>query len=205
MKIESLKKQEPVNRIRLLFFLSFFIALLGCATTGRESAVQAPRNPEWAVPITMDGVPNFNKVNDTLYRSAQPTEIGMRNLEKMGIKTIINLRAFHDDKDEVQGTGIKRIDIPMMAGSIKDEDVIKALKYMTTENEGPYLVHCLHGADRTGVVNAMYRIVHDNWDKQKAIAEMTNGGYGFHEVWNNIIVYIEEANVGKIKSAVAAR
>jgi len=31
---------------------------------------------------------------------------GVKNLRKVGIKTIINLRAFHYDADEIIGTGL---------------------------------------------------------------------------------------------------
>ena len=46
-------------------------------------------------------------------------------------------------------------------------------------HEGPVLVHCKHGADRTGCIVALYRIVFQSWSKEAAIDEMHNGGYGF--------------------------
>jgi hypothetical protein len=61
----------------------------------------------WAAPIVLEGVPNLYKVSDTLYRSAQPTSIGMQNLKKLGIKTVINVRTFHSDQDELKGTGLE--------------------------------------------------------------------------------------------------
>jgi protein tyrosine/serine phosphatase len=60
----------------------------------------------------------------------------------------------------------------------------------------------MHGADRTGVVSAMYRVVYDNWDKKRAIDEMRNGGFGFHEVWKNIVEYVEKVDVNAIKLSV---
>ena len=35
---------------------------------------------------------NFHKINEQLYRSGQPGKMGMRELENLGIKTILNLR-----------------------------------------------------------------------------------------------------------------
>lgn len=40
-----------------------------------------------------------------VYRSAQPTAAGFLRLEKLGIKTVVNLRAFHGDKQRLRGTG----------------------------------------------------------------------------------------------------
>jgi hypothetical protein len=42
----------------------------------------------------------------TSIRSGQPTKEGVKNLRKVGIKTIISLRAFHYDADEIRGTGL---------------------------------------------------------------------------------------------------
>jgi hypothetical protein len=36
----------------------------------------------------------------------KPAEEGMKNLGKMGIKTIINLRVFHSDLDKIKKTGL---------------------------------------------------------------------------------------------------
>lgn len=54
----------------------------------------AARNEKWAMPLTLEGVPNLHRLTDYLYRSEQPTAVGFRNLEKLGIRTVINLRYF---------------------------------------------------------------------------------------------------------------
>ena len=43
------------------------------------------------------GLPNLHQVSDTLYRGAQPTVEGMGELKKLGVKTVISLRAHHND------------------------------------------------------------------------------------------------------------
>src|SRR5437667_11102983 len=40
----------------------------------------------------VDGVGNFDKVNEHLYRGAQPTERGFRSLSQLGIRTVLDLR-----------------------------------------------------------------------------------------------------------------
>jgi hypothetical protein len=42
-------------------------------------------------------------------------------------------------------------------------------------------------------------IVMKGWTKEEAIKEMIDGGYGFHEVWANIIPWINKLDVGRIK------
>ena len=153
----------------------------------------------WAQPVKVDGVPNLHKVNATLYRSAQPTSQGMNNLKEMGIKTVVNLRSFHSDRDEVANTGLVNEHIYMKAWHAENEDVIRFLKIVTNSNCAPVLVHCQHGADRTGTMCAVYRIVVQGWTKSEAVREMTEGGFGFHEVFDNLPEWVQRLDVEKIR------
>jgi protein tyrosine/serine phosphatase len=166
-------------------------------------AAQLNRPPEWAVPMKLPGVGNLHKISDNLYRSEQPTKQGMKNLKKIGMKTIINLRAFHSGKDGIKGTGLLNKELSVKTWHIEDEDVIRVLKIIREKENGPFLIHCQHGADRTGVMIAMYRIVEQGWSKDEAIKEMVNGGYGFHSIWLNIIHYVKNVDIEKIKRGLA--
>jgi protein tyrosine/serine phosphatase len=166
-------------------------------------AADLNRPSQWAVPITLLGVRNLHRINDNLYRSEQPSKQGVINLRKMGIKTIINLRAFHSDRDNLNGTSLLNEELSVKTWHIEDEDIIKVLKIIRKKENGPFLIHCQHGADRTGLVSAMYRMIEQGWSKDEAIKEMVEGGYGFHAVWANIINYIKNVDVERIKKEVA--
>jgi protein tyrosine/serine phosphatase len=87
--------------------------------------------------------------------------------------------------------------------SVGDTQVIAALKAIkAAEKDGPVLLHCLHGADRTGLVSAMYRILYQGWTKDQALQELTEGGYGYHALWKNIPTYLRAVDVEKIRTAV---
>lgn len=160
----------------------------------------AGRRPSaWAQPLSLPGVPNLHKVSDTLYRSAQPTGAGMRNLKKLGIETIVNLRSFHSDRDEISNTGLAYEHIYMKAWHPEEEDVIRFLQIVTNPKRTPVLVHCQHGADRTGLMVAIYRIVVQGWSKEDAAREMTEGGFGFHEVWINLIPWLDALDIDRIR------
>jgi hypothetical protein len=68
----------------------------------------------------------------------------------------------------------------------------------------PVLVHCRRGADRTGAMVAIYRVVVEGWTKADAIDEMTRGGYGFRPVWQNLVRYIEDLDVKGTRARVVA-
>jgi protein tyrosine/serine phosphatase len=174
------------------------------ATPATPAAQAAGRPAHWAAPITLEGVPNLHQITPTLFRSEQPTELGFRNLEKLGIRTVINLRAFNSDDDEVRGTSLRTERVKILTWNIDDEHVIDVMRMLRNPANGPFLIHCQHGADRTGLMSAMYRILEQGWTPEDALAELTGGGYGYHSVWKNILRYVRSADVEKLRAAIAS-
>ena len=154
---------------------------------------------KWAEPLELPGVPNLHKVSENLYRDAQPTAEGMKQLEKLGVKTVVNLRSSRLDRNEIEGTGLAYEHISMTMWNPKTEEVTRFLKIATDGSRTPVFVHCKHGADRTGTVCAIYRIAIEGWSKDEAIAEMTKGGFGYHSIWKNLANYIRKMDVEKIR------
>jgi len=175
---------------------------LGCATAQadepRPPSVAGARPARWAVPVDEPGLPNLHRVSDVYYRGAQPTAGGMRELEKLGVKTVVNLRAVHSDRDEIGDTKLEYEHISFKAWHAEDEDVVRFLRIVTDPARQPVFVHCQHGADRTGTMTALYRIAVEGWSKEDAIAEMTGGGYGFHAMWKNLVEYVRNVDVERL-------
>ena len=179
---------------RLVLCLCCCLGLIACGTPDRAVS---ERPASWATPMIGSDLENWYKVSDKLYRSQQPNVAEIKDLQKIGINHILNLRFHHSDAElQKQGLTIKRV--PMNAGGITQDQVIEALKFIQ-ETDGPVLVHCWHGSDRTGCISAAYRVVIQGWDKQAAIDELMNGGYGFHSLYDNIPVLIKQLEVEEIK------
>jgi protein tyrosine phosphatase (PTP) superfamily phosphohydrolase (DUF442 family) len=164
----------------------------------------ATRPPHWAEPIELAGAPNLHRITPWLYRSEQPTAEGMKNLEKLGIRTVINLRAFHDDAEAVKGTKLRRERLKILTWDVDDKHVIEVLRILREPANGPYLIHCKHGADRTGLMSAMYRILEQGWSKEDALREMMDGEYGYHTVWKNIVRYVRESDLDALRGSIAS-
>ena len=118
----------------------------------------------------------FIRVNDHLYRGAQPAVWGYKTLASMGIKTVVDLRgdgiseALEDKL--VKSHGMNFISISLDGHKAPSEDEItRILKVLDDQTKWPIFIHCRRGADRTGTVMACYRITHDHWDNQRALAE----------------------------------
>jgi protein tyrosine/serine phosphatase len=162
-------------------------------------ASETDRPELWAQPIKLDGVPNLHKVGDNLYRSAQPTAQGMKNLKKMGIETIVNLRSFNSDRNLIGNTGLGYEHLYMKAWHPEHKEVVRFLQIVANPKRAPVLVHCQHGADRTGTMIALYRIAVQGWTKEEALREMTEGEFGFHEIWSNLPEWIQELDIEAIR------
>lgn len=171
-----------------------------CTSNEHINTAAAPTmSHRWAAEINLPGVPNFHKVSDDLYRGAQPSEEGFRQLEKSGIKTVVNLRAFHSDRNKLKATFLNYEHINMTAWHPENEDVVRFLKIATDANLTPVFIHCQRGADRTGTMCAIYRVAVQDWSKDEAIDEMTKGGFEFYSMWQNLIDYIRKLDIEKIR------
>lgn len=193
--------------LRLLSFLLASALLAGCAPGSdqgtppqlAERAADAGRPTKWAQPVALPSVPNLHKVSDGLYRSAQPTAEGMQGLKKMGIKTVLNLRLLHSDRDEIGTTGLAYEHVQVEAWDADEDEVVRFLQIVTDPERAPVLVHCKHGSDRTGMMCAIYRVAVCGWSKEDAVEEMAEGGFGFHGIWDNLLDYVEGLDIPSIK------
>lgn len=159
----------------------------------------ADRPDNWAAVVQVEGLPNLHKVSPSLYRCAQPTAVGMANAKALGVRTVVSLRAFHSDRDEIGETGLGYEHLFFKTWHPEEEDVVKFLKIVTDPARAPVLVHCQHGADRTGTMCAIYRIVVQGWTREDAVREMTKGDFGYHEVWKNLPPWIMALDVETLR------
>ena len=126
-------------------------------------------------------LPNFHRVNERLYRGAQPKRGGIRRLAQLGIKTVVNLRADDErsqaEEQEARAAGLRYFNVPFeRLGRPADEQVERVLSIINKPENQPILVHCQRGADRTGAIIAVYHIEHDGWTSERAKAEANRYG-----------------------------
>lgn len=137
--------------------------------------------------LHLNGVDNLYRVCDDLYRSGQPDEKGFAALEKLGVRSVLNLREYHKDTRKARLTGLHLMAYPVAAGEVTAADVEACLRLLQ-EAPKPVLVHCWHGADRTGIIVAAYRIVYQGWSVAAAEREFMADAYGHHEFWYGNLV-----------------
>jgi len=180
------------------------IFILALWASGAFAADQKLQMEKWATPLKSAHLTNFFQLDAKVYRSAQPDAKGFQDLQKRGIRNVLSFRDQHSDSNGARGTTLKLFRIPMESGEIKTSQVVEALRTIKYA-EGPILIHCWHGADRTGLISAMYRIVFQNWSKADAIEELMRGGFGYHPIYKSGPEYIEKADIEAIKKQVMAK
>lgn len=184
------------KRKNTIFFVLALVLLLNSISIAPFTPAEVEKNearPEhWAEAIEREGLPNFYKVSDTLYRGAQPRKQGFEELKKLGIKTVVNLRRSSRERILAEEAGLKYYQIPMFAWFPKKKKFARFLDILSDPSNHPVFVHCKHGADRTGAAVAIYRIKIQNWDVEEAIYEMVNGGYNFHRIHGNLKKFVRK-------------
>lgn len=177
----------------LVLILSVVLVVAGCGKDSDETAAGSA-----AQALEVEGCSNLYKVSDALYRGAQPEKEGFAGLEELGIKTVVNLRSLHSDRKLLEDTELDYEHVRMEAWDAEYDEIKEFLQIVTDKQNQPVFVHCQHGADRTGTMVAVYRIVVQGWTKEKALEEMKDGPYGFHSVWRGLPKFIKELDVEKL-------
>jgi protein tyrosine/serine phosphatase len=164
--MSSLKKVSPaiVTILTLVFSLS-------TASFAKEKYAKFPNVK----------IKNFGQMDDRFFRGARPKDEDYQALAALGVKTIIDLtdNSIEYEKPAVEAAGLRYVNIPMVDKSAPSRDQINEfLKVVDDPETGKFFVHCAGGRHRTGVVGAVYRFHHDNWNLEQALAEMDQYEFG---------------------------
>jgi len=166
--------------LSLAFALTVFIQNAGLAQTA--AARTSVENP---IPQVLPAaLPNFHQVHPYLYRGGQPSSDGVEQLQKMGVKTVIDLRAetksTRAEKAHLEKLGLRYIDLPMSdkAPTTKQVDTFMQSVSEGRDKNEPVFVHCAHGSDRTGCMVGIWRVSEDGYTYDKAYKEMRKYYFG---------------------------
>jgi len=145
--------------------------------------------------VRLPGLPSIGRVAPGIFRGAQPEPEGYATLKEIGIRTVVNLRRRHGEREAVEAAGMRYVEIPMSFLKKADPATVrKALSVMTDLANRPVFIHCSRGVDRAGVVVAVYRMEVDGWSEAEAEAEMD--ALGFHEIWSQLKKTVKEWRSG---------
>lgn len=146
---------------------------------GRRDRIKA-----WANALVMDhGVfrlayRNRHRVSPVLWRSAQPAPHDVASAARLGVRTIVNLRgpgghgSWPLERDACERLGLTIVDFPIRSrGAPEREMVLGAPAFFASLNY-PVLVHCKSGADRAGLMAALYLLLHEKRPLDEAMEQL---------------------------------
>lgn len=131
-------------------------------------------------------IKNFGQLDDRFYRGAQPQEEDYKQLAAIGVKTVIDLRQDPTDyeKRDAEAAGMRYVNLPMSDKEYPPAATIdQFLKLVDDPSTGKFFVHCAGGRHRTGVMGAVYRFNHYNWNYDQVYAEMKK--FDFYTRWGH--------------------
>lgn len=152
---------------------------------------------------------NFAMIAPGVYRSNHPTNARLEAYAAMGIKSVINLRGatrhshYNFEVESCKALGIKLIDIPLSARSAPTKMRLLEVVDRLSSQKKPFLIHCKSGADRTGLVAAIYLICVEGKSAKEARKQLslrylhlaiTKTGILDYVIWS----YIKRNEIGGI-------
>lgn len=175
------------------------LVLLGFSAPLAARQASLPRPALWATAVLGTHVENLYRVDPAILRSAQPGASGFQELEALGVKSVLDVAGGDGDDASSRGTKLKLFHVPMSAFSLRDDRVLEALRILTDPQNRPVVIHCQHGADRTGAIVALYRVVVQGWSKEDAVREMDEGGFHHSSLFRNLDRYVLNADVNALR------
>ncbi len=163
------------------------------ASPASQTNPAPPPNP--AELITAPGLNDAARVSGNIYRGAQPKADGYAELKKLGIEVVVSfLDGNHDiqkEKDLVESAGMTFISVPWNAAHDPPRSTVVLFFATLRDNDGKKIfLNDLQGGDRTGLMVALYRIVHDHWTAEQAESEMNDFHYHKH-LFPHMAHYVE--------------
>jgi protein tyrosine phosphatase (PTP) superfamily phosphohydrolase (DUF442 family) len=181
---------EQVYRKKLLLGLVITFAVVAVVVTtivvsNTDSANTSKLKAATEAPAPFDErraevtatLPLFHRLDANYMRGAQPTRGGIEMLERLGVKTVVDLRSIYDHTDDIgiaaERVGLRYYWMPMSVWNPPTDEQALAFATLTSdESKGPFFVFCFDGLNRTGEMSAIYRLAHDKWSVEQALKEM---------------------------------
>lgn len=122
---------------------------------------------------------NRHKLADGAWRSAQPAPHQIRYLARKGIRTIVNLRgerhcgSYWLERQACARSGIHLEDFQVRSRAAPSKVEVLAARDLFKRIEYPMLMHCKSGADRAGLMSALYLIVKEKVPVATAASQLS--------------------------------
>lgn len=180
---------------------TLLMLVLGSVLTPANGGTAEPTlvTRDWAVFVGVCEPRNVFRITDQLYRGGHVSRAGAAQLRCLGINTVVSLRIIGRDSRYITRASLNYVHIPSKAWQPDEDQVVAFLRIATNPNCQPVYLYCFHGSDRTGMMSAAYRVAVQGWSKEEAICEMTAGPFGFNPRWQELVQFVRDMDVERIR------
>ena len=123
---------------------------------------------------------NFHRVGGEMWRGNQPDPKRLAWLKNQGFKTILNLRGvqtgrpyYELEHHQARRLGLEVIDLPWGSREAPYVERIEQLIEVFGSIAYPAFMHCKSGADRAGIVAALYKLLHEGAPFEEAVGQLS--------------------------------
>lgn len=123
--------------------------------------------------------PNRHKLSARAWRAAQPLPYQLKRVKALGVRTIINLRGnatqptARAERAACERLGLNYVDYCIRSRDAPSKAELHGLRDLFARIEHPVLLHCKSGADRAGLVSALYLHLVDNVPVEEAKRQLS--------------------------------
>jgi protein tyrosine/serine phosphatase len=123
---------------------------------------------------------NLHQISPEMWRANQPNPRQVREHARLrGIRTIINLRGestkgyYLLEKEACEAEGVTLVDFQVFSRDTPKVETINAARELFDTIDYPALMHCKSGADRAGLMSALYMIFRQGMPVAKAMQQLS--------------------------------
>lgn len=122
---------------------------------------------------------NLHQLDEMMWRSNQPSPKQVAHIAEMGIKNIVNLRGARKvgtwqlEAEACAKYGIRLYDFTARSRAAPDKQMLYDARDLFASLDGPSLMHCKSGADRAGLMAALYMLVVKGVSAEDALTQLS--------------------------------
>jgi uncharacterized protein (TIGR01244 family) len=160
-----------------------FLAMLGLLLYGcnkNEPMQKTETTAEMKLQTaSLGNTPNVHKFED-FYFAGQPSEADLKEAQKIGIRTVINLRMpqelSYDEEEAVKALGMSYHNLAIGSPDMMTDELFGEIRDILNRSENqPVLLHC-GSANRVGAMWLAYRVLESGLSLEDATAEAKTVG-----------------------------
>jgi protein tyrosine/serine phosphatase len=141
---------------------------------------------------------NRHEIAPGVWRSAQPSPAQIAFYARKGIKTIVNLRgerncgSYRLQVEACRRHGIKLVNFQLRSRMAPSVEVIREARKLFNELEYPILLHCKSGADRAGLMSALFMYMKEGRPIEEAVKQLSLKFGHFKQSETGVLDYLFE-------------